>query len=244
VLALAGVRREAWPAAWHTLLSEAERRLLSAADATSMLRQLRRAVLERTPPPSDAPDGLLNGLRNYRTAFTTEALETRRVAVQSALHQLKAAWMASTDLWCEVARSFYLLTLLRSGNITPFLNETSRLDASCALPSCLRQVVRSLRGGAAAGVNSECSWSLADVSPLDDDVALVGLAQPGPQFGLPVLSWLTLWLWWRSHARDASGDAPDMLLRARARIHEIPGTLQDRDRIVSELELGKLITWE
>jgi len=244
VLALTGVRRDAWPAAWRTLLAEAERRLIAAADATSMMRQLRRAVLERTPPPSDVPDGLLNGLRNYRTAFTAETFDARRVAVQSALHQLKAAWMAATDLWCEVARSFYLLTMLRSGNITRFLVETSLIDPHSAFPPCLTCVVNRLRGGAVANPAVECSWALADVSPLEDDVALVALAQSDPQIGIHPGSWLTLWLLWRALVSGAHGDAADVLLRARARMHEIPVTLQDRDKIVSELELGRLVTWE
>ncbi|MCC6910326.1 MAG: hypothetical protein IT430_20520 [Phycisphaerales bacterium] len=244
VLALTGVRHEVWPTTWRVLLSEAEQRLMTAADSTSTMRQLRRAVLERTPPPSDVPDGLLNGLRNYRIAFSTGGLDVRQVAVQSALHQLRAAWMAATDLWCEVARAFYLLTMLRSGNITPFLNETSRLDPHSAIPPCLSYVLANLRGGAVASPVIECSWALADVSPLDDDTALAALARCDPNVGMHAGSWLTLWLLWRAIALGTNGEASNMLLRARARMHEIPGTMQDRDKIVSELELGKLVKWE
>lgn len=243
-LVACGVPQTLWPERWRSLLAAVEHRLKTGSDLTGLLRQLRKAVIERSPSPPDVPDGLVMGLRNYRSAFSTRATDVRRVAGTAALQQLNAASNVAVEPWGEVAKAFYLLTMLRSGNVTQFLADAVRIAATGAIPPSVKCIVQTFRARLEPFVCKECTWCISDVSPLDDDSVLAAVAQKDPDGASRASTWLTLWLHWRDRATATQGDGSDVLRLARAKMDEIPGTLQDRDRIVSELELGKLCIWE
>jgi hypothetical protein len=244
VLVACGIPKTLWPDRWRSLLVDAKNRLESGSDLTGLLRQLRKAVVERSLPPPEVPDGLLMGLRNYRAAFSTGASDVRRVAGTAALQQLNAASAATVEPWGEVAKAFYLLTMLRSGNVSQFLADAARITVTGAIPASLTYIAQSLRAGMVPLVSTECTWCIREVSPLDDDAVLVALSQRDSTRAFGAWTWLTLWLHWRERTAATNGDGSDVLRLARAKVDEIPGTLQDRDKIVSELEFGKLSTWQ
>ncbi len=244
VLVACGIPRTHWPERWRSILSDTENRLKAGCDLTGLLRQLRKAVIEKSPAPSDAPDGLVMGLKNYRRAFSTDAVDVQRVAATWALHQFNAASKVAVEPWREVATAFYLLTMLRRGYVTQFLADADRLAVSGAIPASVMYIVQNLRGGNRSVAGTECTWCISDVSPLDDDAVLVALSQKDSTGASESRSWLTLWLHWRDTTTTTNGNEFGILRLASARMDEIPDTLQDRDRIVSELEFGKLALWE
>lgn len=238
MFAQAGVCRDIWPSSWHERLLAAEQRLTSAADSAGIMRQLRRAVLERTLAPADVPDGLFNGLRNYRLAFTSPSVS----AFHSALHQFVAARQASVEPWGEVAHAFHLLSLLRAGHVTRFL--ALAVDQSThRIPACLMWVANNLLGSAHGNLIKGVTWRLSDVSPLDDDAIIDGLLEPERPHAKEPQTWLTSWLHWRSCVSIAGEIEQQALALARKKKDQIFDTLEDRDRILNELESGRLVEW-
>lgn len=244
VLVACGVPKSLWPERWRSLLAAAQSRLQAGSDLTGLLRQLRNAVIVKSPAPPDAPDGLVMGLKNYRSAFSTRAADVRRDAANSALRQFDAASKVAVEPWRDVATTFYLLTMLRLGYVTEFLAHAARVAANGAIPPSVTYIAHTLQGRNSPSVGRECTWCVSDVSPLDDDAVLVAVARPNPDGASSASTWLTLWLQWRDSTNTTHRDGSDILRLARAKMDEIPSTLQDRDRIVSELELGKPGIWE
>ncbi|MFM9995123.1 MAG: hypothetical protein ACKVU4_04910 [Phycisphaerales bacterium] len=234
----ASAARLVWPLEWQRRLAVARERLARASDIPRQVRELRASLGDGIVPP-DVPDGLFNGLRNYRTAFTTRSIEARRDASAAALKQLTPCARSAPEPWAEVAARALMLTYLRRGYVSEFLRPTRSVQCT----GCVAWIQGLLMGNGDVAAPEHPHWDIADLSPIADDRNLQSLALRGELEDAASATWLSLWLAWRDSERSRGHSTEQRLSAARRCSADVPRTLADHDRILKELETGCLVNW-